>query len=106
MQWEATDQFGNLYIGISDSTGLDDLQPEINSLVEELARRAPTNRSVSVDFSYGEIKGPNPDEVSHIIQVPWLTEIPDRFDCMRRIQSMVDEASASLGVETCPVQEC
>jgi hypothetical protein len=73
MQWSATDQFGNLYIGESDATTPDQLRPHLASLLEELRERASGPVVVSIDMDYTEISGPTPDHVSHILRAPNLS---------------------------------
>lgn len=73
MQWSATDQFGNLYIGESDATDLEQLRPHLASLLEELKERASGPVVISIDMDYTEISGPTPDHVSHILRAPNLS---------------------------------
>ena len=74
MQWQATDQFGNLYIGVSDSMTVDDLSTELASMIDELASRNPGPITLTVDQEYGEINGPDPNQVSHVLRAEWLTK--------------------------------
>lgn len=71
--WESTDQFGNMFIGVSSATSVEELGADLKSLVEELSQRGSEGK-VTVDFGFGEINGPDPDAVSHVLQVPWLEE--------------------------------
>jgi hypothetical protein len=73
MQWQATDQFGNLYVGESAAQTLEELRPHLLSLIRVLHERNPRPFSITIDPSYGEINGPDPDQVSHVLQVAWLT---------------------------------
>lgn len=75
MQWEATDQFGNLYVGVSTATSFGELTPHLQSLAEKLRERFPDEPiTVTLDLEYAEINGPNPESVSHVIQCAWLSE--------------------------------
>jgi hypothetical protein len=71
--WESTDQFGNMFIGMSSAQSIAELGEDFASLVEELKQRGNEGQ-VTVDFGFGEINGPNPDAVSHVLQVAWLEE--------------------------------
>ncbi len=73
MNWEATDQFGNLYVGVSEAESTDDLRPHLASLIEELCQRTPGPIQVTIDMSYAEINGPDPEQVAYVLQVPWLS---------------------------------
>ncbi|HMS54677.1 MAG TPA: hypothetical protein PKA27_04695 [Fimbriimonadaceae bacterium] len=72
MKWEATDQFGNLYVGTSSSSDVSTLEPEIDDLLSKLRERCGEAFTVTVDGEYGEINGPDPDQVAYVLQVGWL----------------------------------
>ena len=73
MQWEGTDQFGNLYVGVSEATSLEEIRPHLASLVEQLKLRAAGGPiRITVDTEYGEINGPDPNGVSHVIRCGWV----------------------------------
>jgi len=74
MQWEATDQFGNLYVGASQSTDALGLTEELRSMLTEIRERGAESAILTCDFEYCEISGPDPEQVSHILQVPWFAE--------------------------------
>ncbi len=103
MQWEATDQFGNLFVATSDSATPESLRPELASMVEELSQRASGPITITVDFDYAEINGPNPEEVSHIIQVPWLNQA-DPEGTLADIRAIVQELADSQGLAPIEVQ--
>lgn len=73
MKWEATDQFGNLYVGVSASSDAETLEPEIDDLLAKLRERCGEQFTVTVDGDYGEINGPDPDSVAYVLQVSWLS---------------------------------
>jgi hypothetical protein len=77
MQWQATDQFGNLFVAQSEATDFEALKPELASLVEELASRNGEGFRVTFDFEYGEINGPHPEQVSHVIRSEWLPSMAE-----------------------------
>lgn len=89
MQWESTDQFGNMFIGVSKSRDVKGLRSEILSMLSELNSRNEGGYTVTVDFAYGEINGPNPHEVSHVLQVEWLSDCDDHTTMMLEFQDMV-----------------
>lgn len=72
MKWDPTDQFGNLFIGESVSGDLDTLRDEIADLVERLEERAGASFTITIDPPYGEINGPDPEQVAYVLRVPWL----------------------------------
>lgn len=88
MQWTPTDQFGNLNIGVSSAQSLDELRPDLESLIVELKDRAGEDFKVTVDLEYAEINGPDPERVSHILQVAWLEgqspEIAEQIESLVR----------------------
>lgn len=71
--WESTDQFGNMFIGVSSAESVEELAGDLRSLVEELSQRGNEGK-VTVDFDFGEINGPDPEAVSHVLQCAWLGE--------------------------------
>lgn len=74
MQWEATDQFGNLYVGASQSADAAGLNDELRSMLTEIRERGAESAILTCDFDYAEISGPDPEQVSHILQVPWFSD--------------------------------
>lgn len=102
MRWEATDQFGNLYVGSSDARNVSELTPDLAMLVDELHRRTGEGFKVRVDFEYGEICGPDPDQVSHIVSIPWLGEA-QREETLAAIQAALESICADRGIATPPL---
>jgi hypothetical protein len=96
MEWQATDQFGNLYVATSDATGVEELAPHLESLVDELRSRVGTAFTVSVDAPYGEISGPDPGRVSHMLKVDWLTSASESD--LEEIQTLIQNICADRGV--------
>lgn len=72
MQWSSTDQFGNLNVATSDATTFEELRPDLASLIEELQLRTQGPIRITVDIDYTELNGPDPENVSHILQAPNL----------------------------------
>ena len=72
MEWQATDQFGNLYVGESNAQTIDELRPHLAMLLTAVRERAGDAFQLTVDFDYAEISGPEPDRVTHVLRVPWL----------------------------------
>jgi hypothetical protein len=72
MQWSSTDQFGNLNVATSEATTMEELRPDLASLIEELQMRAPGSIKITVDIDDTELNGPDPENVSHILQAPKL----------------------------------
>lgn len=97
MHWSATDQFGNLYEGISDAQSLEELHPHLLSLIEQLHERVGDGFSVTVDIGYCEIVGPDPENVSHIMRVAWL-EGQSKDEVQAGVSTMVEEICAEKGI--------
>lgn len=74
MRWEGTDNFGNLMIAESDSTGPTDLRPDLESLVREVFGRHSSGVAFAIDLEYQEVAAPDAGQVSHILRIPWLHE--------------------------------
>lgn len=72
MIWEATDQFGNLYVAESSAMSLDELRPDLESLCVEIFARHPGDVVFSIDIGYSEISAPDGNQVSHRMTVPWF----------------------------------
>lgn len=97
--WESTDQFGNMFIGVSSAQSMDELREDIRSLVEELSQRGNEGQ-VTVDFGYGEINGPNPEAVSHVLQVAWLEEC-DQDQIYKEIGELFNSLDCAFKLNRC-----
>lgn len=73
IEWEATDNFGNLMVARSEAESLADLREDLASLIEEALHRTPVGARFSVDAVYGEVSAPSGSAVSHLLQIPWLS---------------------------------
>ncbi|MBX3119569.1 MAG: hypothetical protein KF784_10925 [Fimbriimonadaceae bacterium] len=98
MQWTPTDQFGNLYEGISDAESLEALRPCLDSMIDELQERASGPIRMTVDIDYREINGPDPENVSHILRVAWF-EGQDKSQIHAGVSAMVEEICTEKGIE-------
>ncbi|MBS1715459.1 MAG: hypothetical protein JST30_14105 [Armatimonadetes bacterium] len=97
MEWQATDQFGNLFIGESDAESVEELEPHVAQLVAALHERAGETFRIHLDWGYREICGPDPDSVSHVLRVPWLGRA-DRGEVVPLIGRMVGAACEAQGL--------
>ncbi|MBC8064178.1 MAG: hypothetical protein H7Y17_05065 [Chlorobia bacterium] len=97
MKWEATDQFGNLYIGISEASSWTEMQPEIASMLEELRARSSGPLRLTIDLEYSEISGPDPDRVSHILRSSWLGN-QNADDALAQISEAVAGSAVSVAL--------
>lgn len=103
MQWEATDQFGNLYVMTSTAVGIDELRPQLESLIEQLrVRTGGAPFTVTVDTEYGEINGPDPNGVSHVIRCGWVEGLP--AEQAQDVLDALQEACAAQGVADATIQ--
>jgi len=98
MEWQATDQFGNLFIGESDAQSFEDLKPHVSMLVDELKERAAGPFRVHFDYAYRELCGPDPERVSHVLRVPWLATVP-KDDAVAEIGRVVAEVCSGSGAD-------
>lgn len=103
MQWEATDQFGNLYVMMSTAVAIDELRPQLVSLVEQLnARTGGAPFTITVDTEYGEINGPDPNGVSHVIRCGWVEGLP--AEQAQDVLDALQEACVEQGVTDASIQ--
>lgn len=72
MEFSATDNFGNLLVGESSSTNLDQLRADLEMMCDSLLGRHEGEIALSIDVSFNEISAPNGDQVSHRMIVPWF----------------------------------
>lgn len=97
MEWEATDNFGNLMVARSEAASLADLKEDLLSLVEETLHRTPLGARFAVDALYGEVSAPRGSAVSHVLQVPWLTARVQAGESKNDVQNeIIAELSALL----------
>jgi len=94
MIWESTDQFGNMYVGVSDASDWTQAAEHIRALVAELAARQDTF-IVSYDTDFGDLNGPHPDQVTHVLQMPWLSGQPE---AQTHIERAIEQAARDLCV--------
>lgn len=85
MEWEATDQFGNLYIGESNAKSVEELSHHLRMLIAEVLERTGGEFTLTLDYECSEITGPFPENVSHILRVPWIASQPQK-----RVQDLID----------------
>jgi hypothetical protein len=107
MQWSPTDQFGNLNVATSEAASPAELRPDLASLIEELHARAGGPFVVTIDMDYTEINGPDPERVSHILQVPNLASFhtdQSPEEIRGEIASAVAEICAEQGIAAAEVQ--
>ncbi len=97
MEWQATDQFGNLYIAESGAKSFEELRPHIDMLVDALRERAGESFQVTLDMDYKEICGPHPENVSYLVRVPWLAG-QDSVVVTERVRQLVVDACNQRGL--------
>jgi len=103
MEWQATDQFGNLYVYESEAKTLDDLRPELASMVEELCARTPGPIRITIDIDYAELNGPDPEQVSHVLRVPNLASFHSD-DSPQNIREGIAAVVAEKGIDRIVVE--
>lgn len=75
LQWENTDQFGNLKVATSDATGLDDIEPDLRDLARAVFEDHGEEVFFSIDVAYAEVSAPRGDQVSYVLNIPFVTEL-------------------------------
>ncbi|MCW5937631.1 MAG: hypothetical protein KIT11_10040 [Fimbriimonadaceae bacterium] len=105
MEWQATDQFGNLYVAESDAQSLEELRPHIASLVNEVRERAGDSFRITLDMGYQELNGPDPDNVSHVLRVPWFAGQP-KDETTQAVEACVREAFEACGATAATFGAC
>lgn len=75
LQWQNTDQFGNLKVAVATGTSLEDIFEDLDGLAEAVFTQHSENVQFSIDVPYGEIAAPSGDQVSHILQIPFLADL-------------------------------
>lgn len=94
IEWEATDNFGNLMVAKSEAETLADLKEDLKSLVEEALHRTPSGAAFAVDVAYGEIAAPDGNAVTHILQIPLLTKLKsEEMEAEDIERSLIEELS-------------
>lgn len=73
MRWESTDQFGNLFVGSSEATSREELKADLESMAEEVFLRREDGVAFAIDLDYAEIAAPDANQVSHVMQLPWIS---------------------------------
>ncbi len=89
IEWEATDNFGNLMVAKSDADSVGELRADLQSLVEEALHRTPVNAVFAVDAAYAEIAAPDGSAVTHILQVPLLTQLSAKGQSKAEIEQAI-----------------
>jgi len=97
IEWEATDNFGNLMVARSEAESLAELKEDLLSLIEEALHRTPAGARFAVDSAYGEISAPSGSSVSHVLQVPWLASRIQKGEKREEVQDeIIRELNALL----------
>lgn len=96
IEWEATDNFGNLMVAKSEAQSLDELREDLASLIDEALYRTPHGAVFAVDAAYGEITAPSGSAVTHILQSPWLSQRVAEGEDKNSIESSIIEELTGL----------
>lgn len=73
LQWDNTDQFGNLKVAISDASDAETFESHVQDMIARVREQhGDAGLIFSVDTSYKEVAAPRGDQVSHILQCDWL----------------------------------
>lgn len=75
LNWENTDQFGNLKVATSSATGLDDVESDLRDMARAVFEQHGEDVMFSIDVSYAEISAPKGDQVSHLLNLPFVSEL-------------------------------
>ena len=75
LQWENTDQFGNLKVATSSATGLEDVESDLRDMARAVFEQHGEDAMFSVDVSYAEVSAPKGDQVSHLLNLPFVSDL-------------------------------
>ena len=75
LQWENTDQFGNLKVATSTATDLSDVEPDLRDMARAVFEQHGEEVLFSVDVAYAEISAPRGDQVSHVLNLPFVSNL-------------------------------
>jgi hypothetical protein len=73
LSWENTDQFGNLKVATSSATGLEDVEADLRDMSRTVFEQHGEDVMFSVDVSYAEVSAPKGDQVSHLLNLPFVS---------------------------------
>ena len=73
LQWENTDQFGNLKVATSSATSLENVKSDLEDMVKAVFEQHGREVTFSIDVPYAEISAPRGDQVSHVLNLPFVT---------------------------------
>ena len=91
--WENTDQFGNMAIGASSASTPEDISADLASMVELVFSRLPENAEFSIDVACGEISAPNANQVTHVLQLPWMSQqVDSKEEVFAKVSSILTDA--------------
>lgn len=96
IEWEATDNFGNLMVARSSAVSLANLKEDLLSLMEEALHRTPEGARFAVDAVYGEVSAPTGSAVTHVLQIPWLSARVQEGESKEAVQLEIIGELASL----------
>lgn len=105
LSWENTDQFGNLKVATSSATGLDDVESDLRDLARAVFEQHGEDVMFSVDVSYAEVSAPKGDQVSHLLNLPFVSDLiaggmsrSDVQDSLTKLlEGMVGETAKVVG---------
>ncbi len=103
--WENTDQFGNLKVATSFATGLEDIESDLRDMARAVFEDHGEDVLFSIDVNYAEISAPKGDQVSYLLNIPFVagliaggmdkSEIQDSLT--RQMEGMVGETAKVVG---------
>ncbi len=91
LNWENTDQFGNLKVAESSATSLDDVEGDLRDMVRAVLDEHEKDATFAVDAAYAEISAPRGDQVSHILNLPFVSNLIANGMDKHQIQSELIE---------------
>ena len=105
LQWENTDQFGNLKVATSDATTLEEIEPDLRDLARAVFEQHGEDVMFSVDVNFAEISAPRGDQVSHLLNVPFVGNLIKngtdkseiQYSLTRQLEAMVGETAKVVG---------
>ncbi|HRJ27596.1 MAG TPA: hypothetical protein PLO61_08830 [Fimbriimonadaceae bacterium] len=95
MQWNGTDNFGNLVMAESEARSKEPLEVDLVDMVGVVFHRHPDNVTFSIDVDFAQISAPSGLNVTHILNLPWIAERLESGEPAEALQAELTQALQS-----------
>ncbi len=101
LQWENTDQFGNLKVATSEATTLDNVKPDLEDMVRAVFEQHGREVTFSIDVPYAEVSAPRGDQVSHVLNLPFVSVfVASGMEKAEILTSLIQQLKSLVGETT------